>query len=145
MGLQQIVDSLHSRGDTQWGVMQIDFRNAFNTLSRAQILDAVRKRCPEAVAWMETCYANHSRLYCQGRVLNSQRGLQQGDPCGPAGFAWGIHHICEGLENMVEWQAYYLDEATLVGTPSQLEAALQFIGTQAALIGVHVNLDKCTL
>ena len=62
MGLQQLLQDLPLEVD--WGILQLDFRNAFNSVSRAQVLAAARKQCPEAVAWLESCYAAPSSLYC---------------------------------------------------------------------------------
>ena len=143
MALQQWVAGLHAAGNTEWGVLQIDFRNAFNTVSRAQVLQAVRTQCPEAVAWMETCYSNPSAIYCGHHILRSEPGVQQGDPCGPAAFAWAVQDLAEDLGAFVGWQAWYLDDAHVVGSPMQLHQAIQFVKDRAAAIGLELNLAKC--
>ena len=45
----------------------------------------------------------------------------------------------------MEWQAWYLDDAIILGQPSQLHDALTTIVSMAALIGIEVNLSKCCL
>jgi len=71
MGLQRLVDSLHERGLADWGILHVDFANAFNTLKRSALLEAVGRRCAVALPWMATCYQAHSALYCGQRVLES--------------------------------------------------------------------------
>ena len=100
MGVQAKVESAMLAGDSNWGILQIDFWNAFNSLSRADLLQEVGERCPEAAAWLHGCYGAHSPLYCQDKVLVSASGVQQGDPCGPAAFAWGIQPILEKLSTI---------------------------------------------
>jgi hypothetical protein len=95
MGLQQMVDDLHSKKEERWGLLQIDLTNAFNSMFRASALDSVRRRCPSALPWLESCYSQHSRLFCGKSMLPSARGAQQGDPCGHALFAWGLQDMLE--------------------------------------------------
>ena len=92
---------------------------------------------------MESCYARPSALYCGQSVLRSERGVQQGDPCGPAAFAWAVQDLAEDLSAFVTWQAWYFDDAHILGTPLQLHQALQFIRDRAAAIGLELNLAKC--
>ena len=145
MAVQQWAAGLHAMGNTDWGILQLDFKNAFNSVSRAQVLSAVRKHCPFAVAWMEACYAAHSPLYCGEAIIRSERGVQQGDPCGPAAFAWAVQDLAEDLNAFVGWQAWYLDDAHILGTPLQLHQALEFVLRRASAIGLDLNLDKCQL
>ena len=92
---------------------------------------------------MESCYAFPSRLYCGDHVLASERGVQQGDPCGPAGFAWAIQDLAEDLAPYVTWQAWYLDDAHILGTPLQLHQTLQLVLSRCAALGLELNLGKC--
>ena len=39
-------------------------------------LEAVGRRCPVALPWMESCYRARSSLYCGDRVLQSESGEQ---------------------------------------------------------------------
>ena len=145
MGIQQLIHSLHEQGKTDWAILQVDFSNAFNSLIRVRLLNSVKERCAQALPWFATCYSKHTPLYCKEEVIWSKKGIQQGDPCGPAGFCWGVHDICEALEDKVEWQSWYLDDAHLVGTPEQLHMAFQVLGQMAEERGLAVNLGKCRL
>ena len=56
-------------------------------------------------------------------MIPSASGVQQGDPCGPLAFSWGIQDVCEAMEGLVDWQAWYLDDGLLLGTGAQLATA----------------------
>ncbi len=123
----------------------LDFKNAFNSLSRRKMLANMEKYCPEAMPWFTTCYGAYTPLYVGDTRILSRTGVQQGDPCGPAGFCWGVQDICEALREVVEWQAWYLDDATMIGTKAQLEEAIVMVNDMAAARGVHLNLSKCSV
>ena len=80
MGLQQQVDLKCDQGETDWAILQVDFKNAFNCQKREEMLQAVLRRCPEAFPWLESCYTRHSSTFCGKTEIASQRGMQQGDP-----------------------------------------------------------------
>jgi len=109
------------------------------------LLEAVGRRCAVALPWMATCHQTHSALYCGKRVLESQTGVQRGDPCGPAGFAWGIHDVVEAVDGLVEWQCCHHDDGTLVGYTAQFRAAYKKIRETARARGVELNAAKCKL
>jgi len=44
MGVQALADTLH--GSTGWLLLQVDLNNAFNSIHRPAILDALEQRCP---------------------------------------------------------------------------------------------------
>ena len=78
MGVQQQLDELTLDGRTDWAVLQIDFTNAFNAVKRGVLMEAVGRRCPELVPWVQTCYCDHSPLYCGENRIVSASGIQQG-------------------------------------------------------------------
>ena len=147
-GTQALATAMHADeplGD--WGILQVDLKNAFNTLLRTAILTGVLERFPEGSHWMVTCYGQASFLFTGDQVLLSTTGVQQGDNAGPAGFCFGTHDIWEALETIegLLWQAWYMDDGTLVGRLPALEEALQKIATFGAARGLRVNYAKCVL
>ena len=63
-GTQAMANALHAtepQGD--WGILQVDMKNAFNTLLRMFILLGVLKGFPEGSPWMATCYGQASFLF----------------------------------------------------------------------------------
>ena len=49
--------------------LQVDFRNAFNTIDRAAMLRQVRLHMPGLAPWAEWFYDHHSRLLFHGRQV----------------------------------------------------------------------------
>ena len=74
-----------------WVCLSADARNAYNSISRAAIVDALHELLPELVPWCEVCYGQHSRLVLRmaggAEIVLSRRGVRQGDPLGPLLFA----------------------------------------------------------
>jgi len=50
MGVQVHVDALH--GSTGWLLLQLDLKNAFNSIHRPAILGALEQRCPAMLPWV---------------------------------------------------------------------------------------------
>lgn len=78
--------------------VQVDMRNAFNSLSRQAMLNAVAQRQPELLPFAWWAYRQPARLYLQGAPddappLLSQRGVRQGDPCGPLFFCLALQGV----------------------------------------------------
>ena len=145
MGLQHLVNEAHGQGRQDWAVLQLDFRNAFNSLQRSVMLEAVSRRCPPAYTWIRSCYSEHTPLYCGSHMIPSCSGVQQGDPCGPAAFAWGIHDLVEDMRAADEWGGWYLDDAHILGTLDQLHRAITLVEVRGRALGLQLNLSKCVL
>jgi hypothetical protein len=62
--------------------VQLDLRNAFNTLSRQWMLEAVAQRCPSLLPFATWLYATPTPLRLRGSAatIASTRGVRQGDP-----------------------------------------------------------------
>jgi len=50
MGVQTLADTLN--GSTGWMLLQVDLKNAFNSIQRPAILDALEQRCPSMLPWV---------------------------------------------------------------------------------------------
>lgn len=60
---------------------KIDYANAFNSVSRSAIADAVLEHVPELARYVLAAYGDASLLFCGGAgTINSEVGAQQGDP-----------------------------------------------------------------
>ena len=145
IGFQSMVNHLGLQPG--WVALKIDLRNAFNCISRAQVLRAATHYTPALYHYLKTCYSNTVPLFCGGRVLASQEGTHQGCPLGPLGFAVGIHPILEAVckETLLHWQVWYLDDGLLIGDPSNVGRALEMLSTRLEAIGLSVNFSKCEL
>ena len=72
--------------DREQVFVKIDFRNAFNTLRRDSILEAVAKHFPELLPFTISSIGSPSNLQFGDYMLSSDEGARQGDPLGPLYF-----------------------------------------------------------
>ena len=78
MSLQRMVDQCDAQDDIDWVVMQVDIKNAFNTVDRTSLLKAAMAKVPSSFSWLRWCYSNECPLYCQGKlVATSSRGVHR--------------------------------------------------------------------
>jgi len=94
MGVQGQVDALH--GSTGWLLLQVDLKNAFNSIARPAIMEAFERLCPSMIPWVRQAFQPASLLV--GReVIWSTWGKQQGDPLGPFLLSGGIQAALDAL------------------------------------------------
>ena len=77
-----------------YGMVKLDFRNAFNSVRRDKVLEAALEHIPELYPFVYSCYSAASNLFFDNSILQSQEGVQQGDPLDPLGpllFCLVIH------------------------------------------------------
>lgn len=76
----------HAYDTTPKVVMELDVRNAFNSVDRNALLRAVKQEMLGYFPFLFLAYGKPSYLLCGGEVVWSAQGLQQGDPFGPIGY-----------------------------------------------------------
>lgn len=74
-------------------VVKLDFSNAFNSLHRNTMLNAVLQHIPEIYKFCLLSYGEPSILKFNNNSIISQKGIQQGDPLGPLLFCLAVHPI----------------------------------------------------
>jgi hypothetical protein len=128
-----------------WAVLQVDLKNAFNTLDRTVLLQEAQTRTPALFNYLRFAYGQPAHLFSDGRVLPSTRGTHQGCPLGPIGFAVGLQTIAETIAQQAEllWSSWYLDDGLLIGEPAMLQKCLDFLRLEGERTGVQLNLAKC--
>ena len=129
-------------------VLKLDFVNAFNSVNRNAFMREVARVLPALLPYFAARYGRPSPLHLRrpdgsyAQIL-SQRGVRQGDPCGPALFALALHPVLQkahaefavlGVEIMA-----YLDDVTLCGPAARLCVAAQRIVDLAGLIGLKCH------
>jgi len=77
-------------------LLQVDLKNAFTSIHRPAILNALEQRCPSMLPWVRQAF-QPAPLLVGREVIWSTRGLQQGDPLGRFLFAAGIQEALEAL------------------------------------------------
>ena len=124
-------------------VIKLDFKNAFNCLRRDKVMAAVRDVAPELFQFVYSAYQTPSSLFCGDHVLQSEEGVQQGDPLGPLLFCLTIHPLVTKLTS--EFKVFYLDDGTLGGSAESVLHDLQLVEREAAELGLQLNCSKSEL
>ena len=127
--------------DASFGILQIDVSNAFNTLSRHEILSNVRSKFPKLQRWAHWCLGNAGTLLTGVETIASTTGVQQVDPLGPFFFAAGIQRIIVGLQQKFKrcLQLWYLDDGVIAIRFEVLELLLRELGASFQDIGLILN------
>jgi Reverse transcriptase (RNA-dependent DNA polymerase) len=123
--------------------MKLDFKNAFNTLRRDTILEAVSRHFPEMLPFASSTLTTASVLQFGKFSISSEEGAQQGDPLGPLYFCITIHDVIRSLRS--ELILAYLDDVTLGGSAEDVAQDFVVIEKEAAKLGLMLNRSKCEL
>ena len=123
--------------------MNVDFMNAFNMMRRDRLLDLVKEFAPEIYPFVYQCYRNPSNLIFGESMISSERGIQQGDPLGPALFCLVVNKLVLSLQS--EFNLWYLDDATIGDNPAVVLEDFKEIIKHASELGLQLNPSKCEL
>src|SRR5207245_9134378 len=74
-------------------LVKIDFKNAFNTLRRDVILEAVAEFTPDLLPFALLSYDVNTNLTFGSFSIDSAEVVQQGDPLGLLFFCLAIHKL----------------------------------------------------
>ena len=118
----------------------MDFRNAFNTLRRDKMLQAVQNFTPDLLPFVHVSYSSPSSLFWGDKTIQSAEGVQQGDPLGPLLFCLTIHPVVSQLKS--ELCVWYLDDSTIGGPAEDVKHDLEVIVREGAALGLHLNERK---
>lgn len=109
-------------------LVKLDFANAFNSVSRQQVLASARSQFPSLSRWVHWCYGEASYLQFGGSVLQSAGGVQQGDPLGPLLFAAAVQPLATQLQqSSLDLATFYLDDGILAGDVGAVASALRLV------------------
>ena len=155
-----------------WGSLQLDFKNAFNLVSRSLIEAELKAHFPQLLPYFLAHYGARSRLLIanspDGEFIWSSRGVQQGDPLGPFFFALALQAGMKAARLAGELQVNqegaaaaeaeeeqailclilaYLDDVILCGPLSSIARALSRLMQHLSLLGsdLVLNMAKCVL
>ena len=120
--------------------LKLDFRNAFNSIHRDRMLEAVHHLAPSIYSFVHSVYSSSSSLFWSDKIIQSSEGVQQGDPLGPLLFCLTIHHMCSSLKS--ELCIFYLDDGTLGGLLSDVLHDVEMIKRDAGIVGLELNPQK---
>jgi hypothetical protein len=146
-------------------IFKIDFANAYNTISRALIADGLAR---EGSASAQRMLRHFDRRYPQegwwprlavrrrgGGVdwVESRTGVQQGDPLGPALFAYGLSEVLRRVRSdagMAEARVVdvaYLDDVAVIGDLRSTIRVAEAVERSAKDLGsgLELNWSKCEI
>ena len=121
--------------------VKIDFTNAFNSLRRDAILEAVERYVPELLPYASCSYSVDSKLQFGEFEVLSKEGAQQGDPLGPLYFCLAIHELLQSLR--ASFVSGYLDDVSMGGDAATVADDFNRLETDAARLGLTLNRSKC--
>ena len=126
-------------------VAQLDFRNAFNTISRPLIRREIVKHFPSLLGYFDARYGGATRLRLRSddpahAYILSREGVQQGDPLGPLFFSLALHALLPQHSDSSITMAY-VDDVHIVGTPQEAALALQHILSSSRDLGAGLQLN----
>jgi Reverse transcriptase (RNA-dependent DNA polymerase) len=121
--------------------VKVDFANAFNTIRRDVILEAIARHVPELLNYACSSYGSSSELRFGERSVSSEEGAQQGDPLGPLYFCLAVHELLTSLKS--ELVTGYLDDISLGGEAGTVADDFIRLEAEAAKLGLKLNRSKC--
>jgi len=134
-------------------VLQFDCSNAFNTMPRQRIMDAVVARLPALAPVVGTWLAQTTtHLFWgegrEGKPIQATSGVDQGCPLSPALFAIGLADPLERIRARLSnldgtCKVFsYLDDVMVVAPSSCAEQAMQVVCEELQGAGLVVNAGK---
>jgi len=124
-------------------VVKLDFTNAFNSVRRDALLEAVARDIPEIYRFAYATYADNSLLKFGNFSINSEEGIQQGDPLGPLEFCLVIHPLLQKLKSSL--RIGFLDDLTLGGSVATVANDVSNVAEEGRQLGLALNPTKCEI
>ena len=120
-------------------LVKLDFSNAFNSLRRDKMLEAVHDLAPEIYPHVYSAYSSPSTLHWGDHTIQSSEGVQQEDPLGPLLFCLTLHCHCMQLQS--PFSVMYLDDVSLGDPLDDILHDLNVI-MEAEKLGLFLNNSK---
>ena len=136
--------------------LSIDMQNAFNSIDRRAVLQAVYSHPELARCWriVDFAYGRPSPLLMKCDVdipvaeafLESQSGVRQGDPLSAMLFGLAIHPVYDSIAKQLQAGVFaFMDDGHGVGYLQQCWAVWQQLPELLAPLKLSVNPAKCEL
>ena len=138
-------NTLQKYSESEFGLLKIDFSNAFNQVSRSAFVEATCSEFPGLANWTNWCYGEESTLlYDHREVITSSSGVQQGDPLSPLYFCFALNQLVQEIATLSQvYQKWYMDDGGIVGPVPVLLKAWALLKEKGPARGLHLNPSKC--
>ena len=124
--------------------LKVDWRNAFNCVSRRKILSTVATTFPALARYTSAAYGSPTSLLYGDTIIPSEAGVQQGDPLGPLLFSLALVGVSNSIRpfNPI-FQGWYLDDGIIAIKANRLDEVIEQLQIAGTEIGLCLNLHKC--
>jgi hypothetical protein len=143
---QTFAKGVQREGSTQC-IQQLDMENAFGSISRLAIYDAINRDFPALLPYYHWAYKGATDMVlASGELLaESTSGVRQGDPLGPMFFCMGIQRALEHVGALYPNHEImsYMDDITIMGDQEQMGQIILDFTTQLNLVGLKLSPVKC--
>ena len=139
-------------------IVALDFKNAYNNISRTTILNELKKFFPEIYNWQIKQLNNSTRLWVKMDdyeenigFIRSKEGVHQGSSLGPLMFALALNPILQQVNKIITLDnsngknsvvMSYLDDTNLMSDTDRLIKAVDFVIKEGPKVGLILNPEK---
>ncbi|CAI5928976.1 unnamed protein product [Closterium sp. NIES-65] len=138
------------KANPTWGVLQIDVKNAFNSVCRQALFkELVKGPFVGMTPFLRTLYGSPSPLLYRAdatrHTLWSRTGVRQGDPLGPFLYALAQQPALEAVKaaHRDVFLCSYADDTYLLGELDAIGAAFPSLCKELQGIDLEVSQKKC--
>ena len=121
--------------------VKLDFTNAFNSVRRDAMREAVLRHAPSLLGYVDSAYGGVTTLHFGEHEIDSAEGIQQGDPLGPLLFCLVIHPLLINIQ--AEFVSGYLDDIGIGGQVEVVAEDVRQLEQEAKALGLVLNHKKC--
>jgi hypothetical protein len=133
-------------------LLSLECRNAFNTVSRAAILEAVATSAPSVMPFLRWAYGGPSRIFIRGAPHDTDHiyatsGAKQGDPLGPLLVVLaliGPLRTVAAAHPEAHIVAFF-DDVNVVGPADSAVRAFDRLTTEALSVRLTPSLTECAV
>ena len=151
---------IENQKESNAAILNLDCKNAFNTISRRAIFEEIKVDYPEILPFFKWAYGNQTEIFDSScsYAFSCEEGVRQGDPLGPILFAIGLNRALTKfkayitqqnpdirIDNIFKIHAYLDDITIFINDIEQWRGRDLFAILQHYLleIGLEINVRKC--
>ena len=129
------------------GVLQIDYQNAINSISHSYS-KATGEFFPGIADFVSFCKSQHTALFYNNPIFQSESGVQHSDPLGPLLFSLTLWPIIEQIKISVLkflQHTWYLDGGYIAGSEDQIKQTLEILANEGPEKSLIMRKGNCEL